>query len=88
MDYRSFRLNFEVNAFFYDAALGEELRDIYLADVASRRCSTAPSFGRPHLAVPEGISRLVSPCSLPIDPASRQSCLYATVTSAGHAAQR
>ena len=33
MDYRSFRLNFEVNAFFYDADLGGRLRDVYLDDL-------------------------------------------------------
>ena len=47
MDIRSFRLNFEVNAFFYDAELGEELRDIYLADVAkSTIFDRATAFGR------------------------------------------
>jgi cardiolipin synthase A/B len=63
MDYRSFRLNFEVNAFFYDAALGEELRDIYLADVAkSTIFDRAEDFGRPATwPFREGISRLVSP---------------------------
>ena len=63
MDYRSFRLNFEVNAFFYDAALGEELRDIYLADVAkSTVFDRNTAFGR-RFTWPfrEGISRLVSP---------------------------
>ncbi len=63
MDYRSFRLNFEVNAFFYDADLGEELRDIYLGDVD--RCTVfdrATAFGRRSTwPFREGISRLVSP---------------------------
>lgn len=63
MDYRSFRLNFEVNAFFYDAALGEELRDTYLADMAkSTVLDRTTAFGR-RVTWPfrEGISRLVSP---------------------------
>jgi cardiolipin synthase A/B len=63
LDIRSFRLNFEVNAFFYDSALGEELRDIYLADVAkSTIFDRTTAFGRRRTwAVREGISRLVSP---------------------------
>ena len=64
MDYRSFRLNFEVNAFFYDADLGEELRDIYLGDVATDRTvfDRATAFGRRSTwPFREGISRLVSP---------------------------
>jgi cardiolipin synthase len=63
MDYRSFRLNFEVNAFFYDADLGGRLRDNYLDDLTlctpfDRRAA----FGNRYVwAVKEGVSRLVSP---------------------------
>jgi cardiolipin synthase len=63
MDIRSFRLNFEVNAFFYDAELGAQLRDIYLADVEkSTVFERETSFGNRH-SWPwrEGVSRLVSP---------------------------
>ena len=63
MDIRSFRLNFEVNAFFYDADLGAQLRDIYLADIEkSTVFDRGVSFGR-KWSWPwrEGISRLVSP---------------------------
>ena len=63
MDYRSFRLNFEVNAFFYDAGLGGELREIYLADMAkSTAFDRTIAFGR-RITWPfrEGISRLVAP---------------------------
>lgn len=63
MDYRSFRLNFEVNAFFYDADLGARLRDIYLDDLTlCTPFDRVSAFGNRHLwAVKEGISRLVSP---------------------------
>jgi cardiolipin synthase A/B len=63
MDYRSFRLNFEVNAFFYDATLGAELRDIFLADVAnSTAFDRVVAFGnRVTWPFKEGVSRLVSP---------------------------
>lgn len=63
MDYRSFRLNFEVNAFFYDAELGARLRDIYLDDLTlctpfDRRAA----FGNRYIwALKEGTSRLVAP---------------------------
>ena len=63
MDIRSFRLNFEVCAFFYDAALGSELRDIYLADIEkSTVFDRESSFGRKSTwPWREGVSRLVSP---------------------------
>ncbi len=63
MDIRSFRLNFEVNAFFYDAELGAQLRDIYLADIEkSTVFDRRTSFGRASTwPWREGISRLVSP---------------------------
>ncbi len=63
MDIRSFRLNFEVNAFFYDSDLGVQLRDIYLADIEkSTVFDRRAAFGR-QWTWPwrEGISRLVSP---------------------------
>lgn len=64
MDYRSFRLNFEVCAFFYDTELGDRLRDIYLDDLTL--CTPFDrdvAFGNhPRLwALKEGASRLVSP---------------------------
>ena len=63
IDYRSFRLNFEVNAFVYDADIGKQLADIYRQDLT--HCTefdhdTAyrhPVIGR----IKESISRLVSP---------------------------
>ena len=63
MDYRSFRLNFEVNAFFYDTDLGATLRDIYLDDLTlCTPFDRATAFGNRYLwALKEGTSRLVSP---------------------------
>jgi cardiolipin synthase A/B len=63
MDIRSFRLNFEVNAFFYDAELGAQLRDIYLADIEkSTVFERETCFGNRHTwPWREGVSRLVSP---------------------------
>lgn len=63
MDYRSFRLNFEVNAFFYDADLGGRLRDIYLDDLTlCTPFDRAAAFGNRYVwALKEGVSRLVSP---------------------------
>ena len=63
MDYRSFRLNFEVNAFFYDADLGARLRDIYLDDLTlCTPFDRTTAFGNRYLwAIKEGTSRLVSP---------------------------
>ena len=63
MDYRSFRLNFEVNAFFYDADLGSRLRDVYLDDLTlCTPFDRSKAFGnRYSWALKEGVSRLVSP---------------------------
>ncbi len=63
MDYRSFRLNFEVNAFFYDTDLGATLRDIYLDDLTlCTPFDRATAFGNRYLwALKESTSRLVSP---------------------------
>ena len=63
MDYRSFRLNFEVNAFFYDTELGDRLRDIYLDDLTlCTPFDRQQAFGNRYVwAVKEGVSRLVSP---------------------------
>lgn len=62
-DYRSFRLNFEVNAFFYDADLGKEMADIYRTDL--EKCKPfdhAEVYKHPFIGrVKEGVSRLVSP---------------------------
>ena len=63
MDYRIFRFNFEVNAFFYDAELGGRLRDVYLDDLTlCTPFERSKAFGNRYTwAVKEGVSRLVSP---------------------------
>lgn len=63
MDYRSFRLNFEVNAFFYDTDLGGRLRDVFLDDLTlCTPFDRKAAFGNRYVwAVKEGVSRLVSP---------------------------
>ncbi|MGI8459604.1 MAG: cardiolipin synthase [Propionibacteriaceae bacterium] len=62
-DYRSFGLNFEVNAFFYDDALGRALRTIFEHDLQS--CTLFDHdvvYRRPVLGhLKEGVSRLVAP---------------------------
>lgn len=63
IDYRSFRLNFEVNAFLYDVDLGRRQADLFRSDLDE--CTLFdhdtvyrhPVIGR----VKESISRLVSP---------------------------
>ena len=57
MDYRSFRLNFEVNAFFYDADLGGRLRDVYLDDLTlCTPFDRTKAFGNRYIwAVKEGV---------------------------------
>ncbi|WP_067050434.1 phospholipase D-like domain-containing protein [Methanofollis ethanolicus] len=62
-DERSFRLNFETNAFVYDPAVAGRLHEIFLADI--RNCSELTSAvyaarGRV-IKVKESVSRLFSP---------------------------
>lgn len=63
MDYRSFRLNFEVNAFIYHEATAKKLRDIFLEDVKDSILLTEEDYEqRPRLVrMKESISRLISP---------------------------
>ncbi|SDT03633.1 cardiolipin synthase [Microlunatus soli] len=62
-DHRSFRLNFEVNAFIYDAELGRTLAGIYAEDLLKCRdfhhdqLYRRPLVGR----IKEGASRLITP---------------------------
>jgi cardiolipin synthase len=62
-DYRSFRLNFEVNAFIYDTDLGRRMAEIYDRDLL--RCRTFDHdqiYRRPLVGhAREAISRLVTP---------------------------
>ncbi len=62
-DYRSFGLNFEVNAFFFDDALGAELATIFERDL--EQCTLFDHdvvYRRPVIGhLKEGVSRLVAP---------------------------
>lgn len=63
IDVRSFRLNFEVNAFLYDDAVVEKLVDIFKKDVElSRELTYKEYLERPlFIRFKESISRLLSP---------------------------
>ncbi len=63
MDFRSFGLNFEANAFVYDHALATQLEAIFTADVAkSRRVTPADFAAMPRwLRFKQTFSRLISP---------------------------
>ena len=63
IDVRSFRLNFEVNAFLYDQVLVEELVDIFGKDMeVSREIIYEEYLRRPlYIRFKESLSRLLSP---------------------------
>ncbi|MFD1707660.1 cardiolipin synthase [Siminovitchia sediminis] len=63
IDVRSFRLNFEINAFLYDQILVEELVEIFKKDVSlSRELTYGEYLVRPKIIrFKESISRLLSP---------------------------
>ncbi|MBM7717588.1 cardiolipin synthase [Bacillus thermophilus] len=63
IDVRSFRLNFEVNAFLYDDAVVEKLVDIFKKDVElSRELTYKEYLERPlFIRFKESVSRLLSP---------------------------
>jgi cardiolipin synthase len=62
-DYRSFRLNFEVNAFIYDVELGRRMAEIYDRDLLQCRSFDHDQiYRRPLIGhTKEAISRLVAP---------------------------
>ncbi|MBO0813517.1 MAG: cardiolipin synthase, partial [Microlunatus sp.] len=62
-DYRSFRLNFEVNAFIYDIELGKRMAAIYDRDLLQCRPFVHDQiYRRPFVGhVKEAVSRLVAP---------------------------
>ena len=62
-DVRSFRLNFEANAFFYDAAVGAELARAFEEDLVVSTEITLESYrARPRrVRMKESVSRLFSP---------------------------
>ncbi|OBR67802.1 cardiolipin synthase [Paenibacillus oryzae] len=63
LDIRSFKLNFEMNAFIYDSATAVKLMDIFQRDIDDSRLLTAEAYdGRPLFnRFRESISRLLSP---------------------------
>lgn len=63
MDYRSFELNFEVNAIIYDVAIAKDLREIFFEDLKdAKKIIKEEWLSRPwHVQLPEKIARLFSP---------------------------
>jgi cardiolipin synthase A/B len=63
IDVRSFRLNFEVNAFLYDQTISENLSAVFRKDIEKSREVTKEEYNkRPmKIKVKESISRLLSP---------------------------
>src|SRR5699024_3272142 len=49
MDYRSFKLNFEINAFIYDSAIATQLEDIFEADMRHSELITTEKFNQQSL---------------------------------------
>ncbi|MCK9306721.1 MAG: cardiolipin synthase, partial [Methanoculleus sp.] len=62
-DVRSFRLNFEANAFFYDATVGAEMKKRFLEDLALSTEITHEWYRKRSrwIRIKESISRLFSP---------------------------
>ena len=63
VDMRSFRLNFEVGAVFFDSKLAGEMSRRFLADVESSREVTVASLGQVGLGhrLLQGMARLLAP---------------------------
>lgn len=63
MDYRSFKLNFEVNAFLYDEKLAVKLADLFEEDQHLSRLMTAEDFDNQslYLRFKQSFCRLLSP---------------------------
>ena len=63
MDIRSFKLNFEVNAFVYDPKVTQKLEEIYLNDIKNSEEITMESYSKRSywIRFKESISRLLSP---------------------------
>lgn len=63
MDVRSFKLNFESNAFIYDEQVTSELEDAFMRDIGhSRQITLEDYLGRGKLTkIKESVSRLLSP---------------------------
>ena len=63
MDVRSFKLNFEVNAFIYDEKIAESLTEIFRKDLAVSKELTLADYQKRsiYIRIKESISRLLSP---------------------------
>lgn len=63
LDYRSFKLNFEINAFMYDQKLADELTAIYQNDITESTLQTPDMFEQQPLWLKfkQTFSRLLSP---------------------------
>lgn len=63
MDYRSFELNFEVNALIYDSSVAEEMRKVFFEDLQdAEKINKEEWLARPwYVQLPEKIARLFSP---------------------------
>lgn len=63
VDIRSFKLNFEVNAFVYDSAVASELKTIFEKDIEDSKEITKKIYSQRPLIIKfkESISRLLSP---------------------------
>ncbi|MDC0761458.1 cardiolipin synthase [Brevibacillus sp. AG] len=63
VDIRSFKLNFETNAFMYDSKMAEELEELFVSDLADCREMTLGEYvSRPlRLRLLESLTRLLSP---------------------------
>ncbi|MEC2157947.1 cardiolipin synthase [Virgibacillus halodenitrificans] len=63
IDVRSFRLNFEVNAFLYDKEVAAKLEDAYNADILLSTQMTKKLYQKRSLGIrfKESVSRLISP---------------------------
>src|SRR5699024_8117677 len=63
IDVRSFRLNFEVNAFLYDTTIANELVEAFQADINLSTQMTKALYEKRSLVIrfKESVSRLLSP---------------------------
>ncbi|MDD6431632.1 MAG: cardiolipin synthase [Lactobacillaceae bacterium] len=63
LDFRSFKLNFEINAFIYDSDTTDQLEQIFVNDIRNSRVVTATAFDQQPrwLHFKQRFSRLLSP---------------------------
>ncbi|WP_256217229.1 phospholipase D-like domain-containing protein, partial [Staphylococcus warneri] len=63
MDYRSFELNFEVNAFVYDKEIAKKIKQAYKEDIEKSKELTVESYRNRSLTIKikEDLAKLISP---------------------------